>query len=669
MFCTRVFVGAGVALGLLLPVASRAQGTIPTQLPLIAPENMRYLGSFRLPAYDGTGTTEGSALAYGGRAFSVTPEGTLLVSGHQWDTKMCETTLPPIGGMATIVSPCTDVTEGRIDQIGSGQLRMGGSLIHNGRLIVSGFVFYDAAGAQRESHFVSGRRLADRGDALGPFKIDGPTGFVSGYMGTIPSEWQSAFGAPALTGNCCLSIISRTSSGPAVSVFNPDDVGRVTPVPATSVLGYPLSRAIVNDQVQNDFFTRADLMGGVAFPGGTRSVLFVGRHGAGRPCYGEPAPCGDPTGTGKGEHAYPYVHQVWAYDALDLLKVKNRQLEPWEVRPYATWQLTDMNNEGSATIAGAYYDQATRRLYVTPNYGATPTVHVYEITNARVEPPPPAPGALTSTVQDSTVRFSWAPPAGGSWSGYVLEAGSAAGLRDVAAIFLSRTATTFSTAAPQGQFFVRVRATNTVGRLGPASNEVQVNVLGPASPVASPANLRAGVAGDTVVLSWDAPADQGPIAYLLDAGSSSGATNILSGATLGASAPFVASGVPPGRYFARLRAKNRFNRLSPASNEVSFVVGPPATPPSPPGNLQVHVVGNRTVTFSWIAPRSGSAATNYLFEAGAAPGQSDIAIVSLAPITTLPVAGVPPGTYYVRVRSANPAGLSAPSGEVRVVVS
>jgi hypothetical protein len=69
---------------------------------------------------------------------------------------------------------------------------------------------------------------------------------------------------------------------------------------------------------------------GVVFPAGTNTVLFFGTQGTGPFCYGEgtddPSLDGTPTRDGttwcydpdvsyKGTHGYPYVPEVWAYDA------------------------------------------------------------------------------------------------------------------------------------------------------------------------------------------------------------------------------------------------------------------------------------------------------------------------------------------------------------------
>lgn len=363
--------------------APRAQeSSDPSRLPLIAEGDLRYIGSFAVDTNDGTGTSEGS-LKYGGRALSVNPTtNTLIMGGHAWYYRLCEVAIPGDFDRGTrVLQPCSDVTEGRFRQVDEGQLELGGSLVYKGRLIVSMSSYYDANGSQEKSHFVSGLNLAQMGDVQGPFRMgkDQPAGFVSGYMGVVPDEWQALLGGPAVTGNCCLSIISRTSSGPALSSFNPDDVGRVNPVPASELLGYPLSNELSPGRGGSLLFNLTTHIKGVAFPSGTRSVLFFGRIGEGTYCYGEIAQCPDPAGAYKGPHMFPYRHQVWAYDANDLAAVKRGGKRPWEIVPYATWRLTEINNTGHATIAGATYDPAMRRVYIATDYGETPRVHVYEI--------------------------------------------------------------------------------------------------------------------------------------------------------------------------------------------------------------------------------------------------------------------------------------------------
>jgi hypothetical protein len=89
--------------------------------------------------------------------------------------------------------------------------------------------------------------------------------------------------------------------------------------------------------------------------------------------------CYDPDESNKGTHAYPYVAQVWAYDAAALLTVRRGRRRPWQVKPYATWRLR--LPYGSPRVGGAAYDPAARRLYVSQQYGdgSEPVIHVFAV--------------------------------------------------------------------------------------------------------------------------------------------------------------------------------------------------------------------------------------------------------------------------------------------------
>ena len=286
--------------------------------PLIRKENMVYRGSFKMPAVSGNGFT------WGGSAISYNPaNNSLFVVGHVYDQAMAEVSIPAMGGTSTVLQALRDPLGGKLGSIGgSGSRRIGGSLVYKNRLYITGFVFYDADNAQRSSHFSRPLTLSNS-EVTGPIRVGSQgVGFHSGYMGSIPVEWQTQFGGPALTGNCCLSIISRTSYGPAVSVFDPESTAQT----ATSLVHYTQDHQTLGTYGASGVhpaFNGTTRITGVVFPNGTASVLFFGMTGVGNYCYGEAAECNDPSNNSKGEHAYPYKAYVWAYNANDLLAVKN----------------------------------------------------------------------------------------------------------------------------------------------------------------------------------------------------------------------------------------------------------------------------------------------------------------------------------------------------------
>jgi hypothetical protein len=224
-------------------------------------------------------------------------------------------------------------------------------------------------------------------------------------MTLVPTEWQSVLGGPALAGNCCLNIISEQSNGPAASVFDPSKLGVQNPAPATALVGYPNPNGLgPGGTTQNPYFNLTTKITGVVFPGGTRSVLFFGRHGTGPYCYGpgtsdqslagKPADggvdvyCYDPADASKGTHAYPYAYQVWAYDANDLLSVKNGTKLQYQITPYSVWTFhLPFENSDAHLIGGAGYDPQTNSIYLSQRCEDTncaPVIHVFKVNGGTV---------------------------------------------------------------------------------------------------------------------------------------------------------------------------------------------------------------------------------------------------------------------------------------------
>jgi predicted phage tail protein len=84
-----------------------------------------------------------------------------------------------------------------------------------------------------------------------------------------------------------------------------------------------------------------------------------------------------------------------------------------------------------------------------------------------------APLDLSSAGEGSTATLSWTQPPGSETpAGYIIEVGSDPGLSDIATIRVGNV-TSFTTEAPPGTYFVRVRAINALGA-GLPSNEVIV---------------------------------------------------------------------------------------------------------------------------------------------------------------------------------------------------
>jgi subtilisin family serine protease len=194
---------------------------------------------------------------------------------------------------------------------------------------------------------------------------------------------------------------------------------------------------------------------------------------------------------------------------------------------------------------------------------------------------------------------------------------------------------------------------------------------GPGAPV----GLAGTVFGKTVVLSWNRSASGSPPAsYILEAGSAAGASNVIVYALGSAATSYTAPGVGPGTYFVRVRAVNAFGTSAP-SNEIAFTIGNGSAPipaggiPGPPIGLAASTSGS-SLTLSWNPPAFGGAAAFYIVEAGSAVGLKDLANFSTGNASpSFSASGVPPGTYYVRVRAGNALGTSAPSNEAVFLIA
>lgn len=382
---------------------------------LLNQNNMKYLGAFKVPDKQmGCNNWDACVFSYGGGPIAFNKAGngglgSLFMGGNAQYNQIAEISIPALINSSNINDLNTaldlqnffDISEGNRTKIltdgatYSGTVNNGGLMVWGNKLIGTVYTYYPGD-TQILSHYTSGLNLSTTGDFAGMFQLSGiGARMVGGYMCKIPTEWQTSFGGPALTGQAALSIISTTSSGPSASVFDPAKLGVLNPVPATPLVYYPINHPLANPETQNNNFTVTSTIKGIVFPAGTDSILFFGRNGTGAYCYGEQdldpqSLCYDPVSSAKGPHMYPYKYQVWAYSATELLSVKNGAKQPWEARPYAVWNFDLPFNQGDSDLQGITFDEATNKLYISQGnaqvgqYDVKPVVHVFEIINANI---------------------------------------------------------------------------------------------------------------------------------------------------------------------------------------------------------------------------------------------------------------------------------------------
>jgi len=227
---------------------------------------------------------------------------------------------------------------------------------------------------------------------------------------------------------------------------------------------------------------------------------------------------------------------------------------------------------------------------------------------------PGAPAGLSVSTSGSTVTLAWTAPAGNcAPTGYVIEAGSAPGLANLANFNTGSAATSFvAGGVGAGTYYVRVRASNQSGASAPSNEATLVVGSTGCSGVPAASSLTGSVSGSTVSLAWSSV--PGATSYVLEAGSAPGLSNLLVSDQGGATSLSAVAG--NGTYYVRLRAKNACGTGAP-SNEVvlavpsggqgcTFVVAPTAQSVIPAG-------GGLSATVSTTPNCTWTAASNALF--------------------------------------------------------
>lgn len=271
---------------------------------------------------------------------------------------------------------------------------------------------------------------------------------------------------------------------------------------------------------------------------------------------------------------------------------------------------------------------------------------------------PTTPTGLAALVNGASVRLTWNRVAGAT--SYRIEAGSASGLANLVNADLGDV-NAFEGLVPPGTYYVRVRGVTGGSVTGP-SNQVTVAVTTTAACVTAPpvpTGVTARSGGLLAGFTWSPSASA--TGYVLDVGRSAGV--VEASLPLGAGTSFQTV-APAGTYFARVRALNGCGASAPSS-QVSLTLACTAGAVVPTGFAVSKAGGG--ATFSW---QGAFGATGYRLRVGTVQGASDVADIPVGTVTSLavPLAGVPPRTYYVRVVAESACGVGNASNEVALTV-
>jgi len=324
---------------------------------------------------------------------------------------------------------------------------------------------------------------------------------------------------------------------------------------------------------------------------------------------------------------------------------------------------------------------------VPPAGCVVPAVAWSGIAPARAINPPGTPSALTATVTGQTVVLTWARPAsGGTAASYIVQAGTASGLANLASADTESALTTLTaTDVPNGTYFFRVLARSASGTTSATSNEILVSVgasvransFGTAAVCTVPpaSTGLTAIQNGNIAVTFVWVAGEGacqafalPTGYVLEYGFAPGQT--AGTLTLPAQPTNVTVsliGVGSGVYYIRVKGVNA-SGAAPASNEVTLIVGGGVcnSAPAAPASLS-GTVGGGTVVLAWneVSPAQNTP-TGYKVIAGVAPG-GNVAQFGVTG-TVFRINGVPAGTYYFRADGVNACGTSADSNEIALTV-
>ena len=355
---------------------------VPTPSPeggVLQASNLDNLGAFKFPIIPGDAVVPGGPVVYN------PARNTLLVVTQS--QRVIEITVPtPVFSESQSALPTAELVAGPVDVLQGKRATVDGdpsnaALIYGlfidaqGRLIVSVTRFYDGSGNQQRSHFISGTDLNSLPAVQGPFQVgttfNSAAGFAGGWMASIPDAWRKYFNnAPAVTGQCCISILYRTSAGPSISEFDPAHLGVVNPVPAKPRIAYPLDQPTIGAYesqwgAPGVFYHMTTDIVGLALVERFRTIAFVGRTGTGPNCYGVGAACGDPDDPDQGPHAPPYETGLWLYKLDDVVAASSYS----KPVPYAYVKLPLVRSVGQKRLTGAWFDPKTERLFVLSKSG------------------------------------------------------------------------------------------------------------------------------------------------------------------------------------------------------------------------------------------------------------------------------------------------------------
>ena len=453
----------------------------PESLPLFQMNQLKYQGAFRLPASE----FGSSSLNYSEGPIGYNRDNhSLFIVGHAHHQAIAEFAIPalvisediydlnmagnPLQLFYTFLFATPDGNPQNLNRIG-GMYYVGN--LTPPMLVVNAYEYYDAPGDNLLTTMkISGCDDLANAIAGNYWSFAGGAGHTSGWISAIPAEWQSALEGTHITGQSSgIPIISRTSVGPAAFSFQLDsllalDTGVVT---TTKLLDFslqnPLHADLDNSSGTNDLWTHLSRATYGFIVPETRSYLTLGYSGGHQSgvCY----KCTQNSGYLCGGYCAPdtsdYYQSYWLWDLMNIMAVKNGELNAYEVQPYDYGEFVTPFQNGTKEIGGATFDEENQILYLSiqkadraqGTYSNPPIILAYSINHSPV---------VDIDLQQDGISFYPNPTEGifeisGSLAGYTLEIIDALGEVYRNMVVVSNFTSINITDLPDGIYLIRVK--------------------------------------------------------------------------------------------------------------------------------------------------------------------------------------------------------------------
>ena len=274
---------------------------------------------------------------------------------------------------------------------------------------------------------------------------------------------------------------------------------------------------------------------------------------------------------------------------------------------------------------------------------------------------PDAPSGLTVDLTSGpTAIVRWTPGGGVPATGYLIEAGSASGDRDIASVLLGPATTLTAGPLANQRYYVRVKAVNGAGA-GPASNEVVIDPFATPQAIIN-AQMRWHSPAEGV-FSWDETIHSS-VQFEIDVPSVAGSPSLPSFTARTRQLTVRREWLAPATYRVQIRGTNVIGETGPFMPfGPAFLLAACGSPPSAPSISTLEVNGPLVTLAMTAASRDPFDA--FRIAVGRSPGASDVGIVDV--VSSVVSAPLPSGQYYIRIATVNACGMSGSSEQTFIV--